>query len=98
MVRQRQKIKSLSLTFTGAASDVNADLLGITGTAKGAGVAMTTQGGSELIKLGTPTAAQTLSDGNNTLSFSAYMQGEAKGNTIVEGAFQAVTDFKLSYN
>ncbi|MGG4661827.1 fimbrial protein [Providencia vermicola] len=88
----------VTVTFTGAASDVNADLLGITGTAKGAGVAMTTQGGSELIKLGTPTAAQTLSDGNNTLSFSAYMQGEAKGNTIVEGAFQAVTDFKLSYN
>ncbi|WP_299998415.1 fimbrial protein [uncultured Cedecea sp.] len=88
----------VTVTFTGAASDVNADLLGITGPAKGAGVAMTAQGGAELIKLDTPTAPQTLTDGNNTLSFAAYMQGEGAGTAIVEGAFQAVTDFKLSYN
>lgn len=88
----------VQVTFTGAASTVNADLLGITGTASGAGVAMNVQGSSETIKLGTPTPAQTLSEGNNTLAFSAYVQGEAASTPIVEGAFQAVTDFQLNYN
>lgn len=88
----------VTVLFTGAKSDVNDKLLGITGSAKGAGVAMTAQGGSELIELGIPTAEQTLADGSNTLAFAAYMQGEAQGNTIVEGAFQAVTDFQLNYN
>ncbi|MGJ3356065.1 fimbrial protein, partial [Providencia sp. Je.9.19] len=85
----------VTVTFTGAASDVNADLLGITGSAQGAGVGMTAQGGSELIVLGTPTAPQTLADGNQTLNFAAFMQGEAAGTPVVEGAFQAVTDFTL---
>jgi len=88
----------VDVTFTGAASTVNANLLGITGTAQGAGVAITAQGGAEAVKLGTATAAQTLADGNNTLSFAAYVQGESATTPIVEGAFQAVTDFQLHYN
>lgn len=88
----------VTVTFTGAASSVDANLLGISGSAKGAGVALTTQGGSTLIKLGTPTQPQLLEDGPNTLSFAAYMQGESENTPIVEGGFTAVTDFKLNYN
>ncbi|HFF8521777.1 TPA: fimbrial protein [Providencia rettgeri] len=88
----------VTVTFAGAASSVNSDLLGITGTASGAGIAMTAQGSKSLIKLGEPTAEQTLVDGNNTLSFAAYVQGEGTGTDIVEGSFQAVTDFTLAYN
>lgn len=89
----------VSVTFTGSASTADPKLLGITGSAKGAGVAMTAQGGADLIKLGEATKAQTLTDGNNTLAFAAYVQGEGGDiTTITEGAFQAVTDFQLSYN
>lgn len=83
----------VSVTFTGAASSNNADLLGITGTAQGAGVAITH--GSSVVKLGQATDVQTLQNGNNTLPFSAYVQGDSA--TITEGDFQAVADFTLAY-
>lgn len=94
----------VQVTFTGAAATIPTDendsskLLGITGTAKGVGVAMTTQNTSEVISLGKPTDEQTLTDGNNTLAFAAYVQADGSGTTIVEGNFEAVTDFRLSYN
>lgn len=87
----------VEVTFSGAASANNSDLLGITGTASGAGIVMTAQGGS-LIKLGTPTTPQLLTEGNNSLTFAAYVQGEGSDTPVVEGSFQSVTDFKLHYN
>lgn len=88
----------VQVTFTGAAAELNSDLLGITGTASGVGVAMKTQGGAEAIKLGTATAPQTLVDGDQTLAFSAYVQGIGGATPVKEGTFQAVTDFQLHYN
>ncbi|MGQ5793293.1 fimbrial protein [Serratia sp. IR-2025] len=87
----------VSATFTGMASAANNGLLGITGTATGASVAIT-DGSGELITLGEATATQTLQDGNNTLSFSAYVQGDGASAVITEGDFQAVADFTLAYN
>jgi type 1 fimbria pilin len=88
----------VQVTFTGMESAAKDGLLGITGTAKGASVAIT-QADGEVIKLGTPTKAQALQDGNNTLNFAAYMQGSADAEgTITEGEFQAVADFTLAYN
>lgn len=88
----------VNVTFTGMESSVNNELLGITGTAKGAGIALTQLDGS-LIKLGTPTKDQVLQDGKNTLTFAAYVQGSADATTpVTEGEFQSVTDFTLSYN
>ncbi|HDU5577859.1 TPA: type 1 fimbrial protein, partial [Klebsiella aerogenes] len=53
----------------------------------------------EIIKLGEPTKEQVLQDGNNTLSFAAYMQGDTDSSaSITEGEFQAVADFTLAYN
>lgn len=85
-------------------SAANNGLLGITGTAKGASVAIT-QGDGEIIKLGEPTKEQVLQNGNNTMNFAAYMQGDGgtgagagSSDTITEGEFQAVADFTLAYN
>lgn len=88
----------VTVTFTGAASEKNTDLLGITGTASGAGVAMTAQGGALPIKLGEKTAEQLLGENDNALNFSAYVQGEGAGIPVVEGTFQSVTNFELHYN
>ncbi|KKZ18011.1 fimbria A protein [Serratia marcescens] len=90
----------VALTFTGmAANATSADsLLGITGTAKGAGVAIT-DGSGAVIKLGKPTKAQELQNGSNTLNFAAYLQGDSASTAVItEGDFQAVADFTLAYN
>ncbi|CAI0993411.1 Fimbria A protein precursor [Serratia fonticola] len=90
----KNKVK---VTFTGMESASGNGLLGITGNAKGASVAITQADGS-VIKLGTPTKEQVLQDGNNTLNFAAYMQGDGASAAITEGDFQAVADFTLAYN
>ena len=88
-------MKSVATTFTGAAGVV-ADSLGITGTAKGASIILT-DGSSKQIKLGEATAPQALQDGDNTLLFSAYLQGNGASATVVPGDFSAVADFTLAY-
>ncbi|MGX8843149.1 fimbrial protein, partial [Klebsiella quasipneumoniae] len=72
---------------TGMESAAKNGLLGITGTAKGASVAIT-QADGQIIKLGVPTKEQVLQDGNNTLSFAAYLQGDGDStNVVTEGEF-----------
>ena len=91
------KNNTVSLIFTGSNSEADNKLLGITGTAKGAGIALT-DGSGTTIALGQPTKLTTLQNGNNTLSFAAYLQGStAEDAVIVPGEFQAVTDFTLAY-
>jgi type 1 fimbria pilin len=87
----------VQVTFTGMESAGGKGLLGITGNAKGASVAITAADG-QIIELGKPTKAHALQDGNNTLSFAAYMQGDGASAAITEGDFQAVADFTLAYN
>ncbi|CAI1773057.1 type 1 fimbrial protein [Serratia marcescens] len=87
----------VQVTFTGMESVAGNGLLGITGNAKGASVAIT-QADGQVITLGQATKEHTLQDGNNTLRFAAYMQGDGASATITEGDFQAVTDFTLAYN
>ncbi|MGO2437123.1 MAG: fimbrial protein, partial [Serratia proteamaculans] len=85
----------------------NADLLGITGTAKGASIAIT-DGSSRVIKLGDATQAQKIQKGANTLAFAAFLQGDpdvppvTSGGTatpavIVPGEFSSIVDFTLAY-
>ncbi|UAN52440.1 type 1 fimbrial protein [Serratia sp. JSRIV002] len=94
-------LKTVTTTFTGPTSAGNADLLGITGTARGASLAIT-DGSGTLIKLGQPTAPQGIQDQTNILNFSAYLQGDmgADGKTaaeIVPGDFSTTTTFTLAY-
>jgi len=85
---------TVSITFTGMASKGNPALIGMTGSAEGASIGLT-NGAGELIKLGEPTDV-TIANGNNTLSFSAYLQGDGSSD-VVPGAFQSTVDFNLVY-
>lgn len=100
-------LKSATVTFTGAPSAANPDLLGFQGgTAKGASLAIADRNGS-LIKLGAASDPQNLSDGESALNFTAYLQGdmlapeteggEPKPATVVAGTFDAVANFTLAY-
>ncbi|NTY86590.1 type 1 fimbrial protein [Serratia fonticola] len=71
-------------------------LLGITGTAKGASIAIT-DGTGKLIELGQASKPQGIGNGSNTLQFSAYLQGDGASATIVPGNFTSVADFTLAY-
>lgn len=93
--------KFVKATFTGPAGGVKGSL-GLGGTARGASIVMTDGNGS-LIKVGTPTSAYNLFDGDNTMVFSAYLQGNPDGvkpedtNVIVPGDFKTVANFTLAY-
>lgn len=82
----------------GGATGTSVDMLGITGTAKGASIVMF-DGSNQPIKLGTPTTVQNLISGDNTLHFTSALQGHA-GTVladITEGNFTAVANFTLAY-
>ncbi|QNQ55437.1 fimbrial protein [Serratia liquefaciens] len=85
----------VSATFTGMAAENGR--LAIGGTASGASIAILDAAG-KAIKLGQQTTAQTLQNGNASLNFTAYLQGDGDKATITEGDFQAVADFTLAYN
>ncbi|WP_336769298.1 fimbrial protein [Pantoea endophytica] len=87
--------KDVSVTFTGQASAAVPTLIGMTGTASGASIGLT-DGSGQLIKLGQP-STMTLQNGSNTLSFSAYLQGDGASATITPGVFQSTVDFSLDY-
>ena len=55
-------------------------------------------GAGKPITLGAATAPQDLQEGNNTLLFSAYLQGDGASAVIVPGEFTAIADFTLDYN
>ncbi|MFZ4835153.1 fimbrial protein [Rouxiella sp. Mn2063] len=99
--------KTVKTTFDGAKSA--SGNLGMTGTAKGASIVLT-DGNSNIIELGKPTAGQQLSAGAQSadLVFSAYLKGDMgkdaegkdtdKGVDIVPGSFNSTANFTLSYN
>lgn len=89
--------KTVTTTFNGAPGKDG--LLGITGDAKGASIAIFDIGNNP-IKLGTPTTGQLLSAGATeaTLGFSAYLKGDGgAAATIIPGKFQSVANFILDY-
>jgi type 1 fimbria pilin len=86
---------TVDITFTGASSTGNPELIGMTGSAKGASIALT-DGSGDVIKLGTPKTL-TIANGNNVLGFSAYLQGDGASATIVPGEFTSIVNFNLDY-
>lgn len=88
-------IATVTSTFVGAESADVPGALGIVGTARGAGIMMRDGSGAPIV-LGAATAAQALQDGNNTLTFGAYLKGSTVG-TITPGEFTSVTNFSLAY-
>ena len=88
-------LKSVSTTFTGASDASDADMLGITGSASGAGIVITDGSGTP-VKLGTASAAQVLGNGSNKLSFSAYLKSDG-ASSVTAGDFTSTADFTLAY-
>lgn len=86
--------KTVTTTFTGA-EGATAGSLGITGTAKGASIILTNGDGKQ-IELGKASDGHMLQEGNNSLLFSAYLQGD-DGVTATTGDFTAIADFTLAY-
>ncbi|MFT2798249.1 fimbrial protein [Serratia sp. N21D137] len=90
-------LKGVTATFTGPASASNPELLGITGSARGASIVLTDGAGTP-IKFGTPTAKQLIMDGSNTLVFSAYLQGDSGADAVVTpGEFSSIANYALAY-
>ena len=97
-------LKSATATFSGSPA-TNPDLLALKGSAGGASLAIADHKG-ELIKLGATSPAQTLSNGDTHLQFSAYLQGDTVAGTgggedvsalITPGDFETFANFTLAY-
>lgn len=90
--------KSVDVTFTGPADNVAGDQLKLDGLAKGAAIKMMNAMSGETIKLGSATKFDGLTDGSNTLNFSAKLvKTAADADGIVPGDFTATTTFVLAY-
>ncbi|MFP2428884.1 fimbrial protein [Enterobacter ludwigii] len=86
---------SVAVTFGGAQAVAGEDTwFGMTGDSNGAGVVIT-DASSNIIPVNGTSAARELIVGDNTLAFSAYLQGIA--DEIRPGDFTAVTNFTMAY-
>lgn len=91
--------KNVAVTFTGVESNITGHdgMLGISGQASGASVAITDAGGN-LIKLGSASPLVGVNEGNTSLRFAAFLQGDSSESAdVVPGDFTAVADFTLAY-
>lgn len=88
---------TVSVTFSGGADAKDNTLLGLSGSAAGAGIVIADMSG-EPLDLGTESEAQTLQNGHNTLQFSAWLKGDDPADTVTPGDFTSVANFQLAYN
>lgn len=89
--------KSVQVSFTGQTAEGNSELLGLAGTARGAGIQLIDGAGKKVELNGTPTDAITLLNGDSTLQFAAYLQGSTASGAIEPGEFTSVANFTLAY-
>lgn len=89
------KDKTVTATFTGTESIAQPGYLALTGSAKGASIAITNQG-LDIIELGTASPAMQVSDGANSLHFAAYVKGDG-ASSVIPGDFSSVAKFVLAY-
>ncbi|HDX4051643.1 TPA: type 1 fimbrial protein [Enterobacter soli] len=88
-------LTSVSAKFTGAKDVNDPTMLGMTGDAKGAGIVLTDGAGAP-INLGTESSPQTIQDGSNNMTFSAYLKSDG-ASAVVPGTFTSTADFTLAY-
>jgi len=87
---------TMTTTFTGAESEAAPGLLAMKGSARGASIAINDVDG-KLLKLGTPSKEQEITNGQTTLRFSANLQGDGASAAVTPGEFSSVADFTLAY-
>jgi type 1 fimbria pilin len=90
----------VTVLFTGTGTGTGNELVALqNGTAAGAGIELRDGGTSgAAIKLGTATAAQTLTPGDNTLHYGAVLKKIAGAPAIIPGSFSSTVNFKMLYN
>lgn len=91
--------KTVTVTFTGTEDSELTGKLAVNNGANGVAIALLDEKGTDL-NLGIPTSTSNLSNGSNTLKFSAYVQGRPsaiKSKSITEGSFSSVANFIISY-
>jgi type 1 fimbria pilin len=88
--------KTVTITFTGPESSAQPGYLAIVGNASGAAIAITNDNGTN-IPLGTPSQATKTQQGDNVLSYAAYLQGNGTSAAVVPGSFTSVANFTLAY-
>lgn len=88
--------KTVTITFTGSESSAQPGYLALVGTAKGAAIAITNDEGTN-IPLGTPSSATQTQQGDNILTYAAYLQGNGASSSVVPGDFTSVANFTLAY-
>lgn len=86
--------KTTSITFNGI-NNIDTTMLATTGSATGVGIALSSTNAP--ITLGTPFALNGLSDGSNTLAFTATAKKAASGTSVTAGDFTAVSNFTIAY-
>lgn len=91
-------LNTVQATFTGGTDTNDNSLLALNGDAKGAGIAIE-DSSSALVKFDgkTPTSSQTLQDGSNTLTFTAYVKSDG-ASEVIPGQFTSTANFSLKYN
>ncbi|MCY1700968.1 fimbrial protein [Lelliottia sp. SL45] len=89
-------LNTVTATFSGPEGDTPG-LLGITGSAKGASVALYNEDSSPLI-LGAPSKPKPLILGSNTLAYSAAVVGDGSSTLLSAGDFTATASFELTYD
>lgn len=88
--------KTVTATFTGTASKAQPTNLALVGQVSGAALVITNGDGAS-VSLGSPTQPTFVSNGNNTLSYAAYLQGDSEKVAIVPGDFSSVANFTFAY-
>lgn len=88
--------ENVSVTFSGIESAAQPGKLLLTGSAKGASIAITDSSG-KLLPLGTASPASAVVVGNTNLRFTAYLQGDGASAVIVPGDFTSVANFTMAY-
>lgn len=87
--------KTVAVTFNGQADSTDSTLLALaSGDASGAGIAINS--GTKQLPLGTASSAQTLTTGDNPLTFSAYLKGDG-ASAVTAGEFSAVSNVTFTY-
>lgn len=91
-------MKTVAITFDGTPDGVDTEMLKLIGLADGAGIVITDEAGAP-IKRGVASTAKSLDKGNNSLKFSAYLQGTSvTEGSVIPGEFSSVANFTLAYN
>lgn len=92
---------SVITTFSGRENMELPGLLALDAGSAAAGIALGMETPANVyLPLNTPSDAHTLSDGNNTLEFKAYVRGEPRAlaeKSITAGVFTATSTFMLYY-